>query len=155
MGQLQHLWSLWSLRSLVIKSLREIGIKGLEKNLSNSIGQRREDKKPRGVGLNTHEAMGGVDLFQNLIWNLFKDLFQEPYFRTFRICLKPVSETLFQDIFKSFYPIGVEGELGDVLLVVNISVGHLLVGVVEEGVCARCVLEQREHDVLVFLLALL
>ena len=143
----------------------------MKNNLSDSIGQRREDKKPRGVGLNTHEVMGGVDLFQDLIWNLFKtcfrnpisqdlwnlfkNLFQEPYFRTFGICLKPVSETLFQDLFKSFYPIGVERELGDVLLVVNISVGHLLVGVVEEGMCARCILEQREHDVLVFLLALL
>lgn len=135
----------------------------MKNNLSNSIGQRREDKKTSWRGVEHARGYGGVDLFQNLIWNLFqnliwnlfKNLFQEPYFRTFRICLKPVSGILFQDIFKSFYPIGVERELGDVLLVVNISVGHLLVGVVEEGVCARCVLEQREHDVLVFLLALL
>jgi len=127
----------------------------LENNLSNSIGQRREDKKTSWRGVEHARGYGGVNLFQNLIWNLFKDLFQEPYFRTFRICLRPVSGTLFQDLFKSFYPIGVERELGDVLLVVNISVSHLLVGVVEEGVCARCVLEQREHDVLVFLLALL
>ena len=128
----------------------------MKNNLSNSIGQRREDKKTSWRGVEHARGYSGVDLFQNLIYNLFKNLFQEPYFRTFRICLRPVSgTTLFQDIFKSFYPIGVEGELGDVLLVVNISVGHLLVGVVEEGVCARCVLEQREHDVLVFLLALL